>query len=114
MLRGRMPNTSIVTCLSCGGPARTRRRKRSSSSASYAPGRMHVIFYHASGINGQNVFVHLPSRTVVAKFSTWPCALSQRMLATTVDGVLATCAALQGGPGEGPGSGGGRSQVAGR
>lgn len=73
-----------------------------------------VPFYHASGINGQNVFVHLPSRTVVAKFSTWPCALSQRMLATTVDGVLATCAALQGGPGEGPGSGGGRSQVAGR
>jgi hypothetical protein len=44
MLRGRMPNTSIVTGLSWGGLARTRRQKRSSSSARYRAGRMHVIF----------------------------------------------------------------------
>ena len=29
-----------------------------------------------SGTNGQNIFVHVPSQTVVAKLSTWPTALS--------------------------------------
>jgi hypothetical protein len=33
-------------------------------------------FWHASGINGQHVFVHGPSQTVVVKLSTWPTALS--------------------------------------
>ncbi len=42
-----------------------------------------VPFFHASGINGQNVFVHVPSQTVVAKFSTWPTALSPHLAATT-------------------------------
>jgi CubicO group peptidase (beta-lactamase class C family) len=28
--------------------------------------------YHASGIYGQNVVVHVPTETVVVKFSTWP------------------------------------------
>ena len=27
-------------------------------------------FYYASGINGQNVFIHVPSQTVVVKLST--------------------------------------------
>jgi CubicO group peptidase (beta-lactamase class C family) len=57
-----------------------------------------VPFYHASGINGQNVFVHVPSQTVVAKFSTWPSALSDVMLGMTADAVLAICAALPDGP----------------
>ena len=42
-----------------------------------------VPFFHASGINGQNVFVHVPSQTVVAKFSTWPTALSSKIRVTT-------------------------------
>jgi len=46
-------------------------------------------FYHALGINGQHLFVHVPSRTVVAKLSSWPVALSAPMLDTTVAGVLA-------------------------
>ncbi len=52
-----------------------------------------VPFFHASGINGQNVFVHVPSQTVVAKFSTWPTALSPHLTATT-DAALAISAAL--------------------
>jgi CubicO group peptidase (beta-lactamase class C family) len=42
-----------------------------------------VPFFHASGINGQNVFVHVPTQTVVAKFSTWPTALSPKIRMTT-------------------------------
>jgi CubicO group peptidase (beta-lactamase class C family) len=53
-----------------------------------------VPFFHASGINGQNIFVHVPSQTVVAKLSTWPTALSPA-LDLTVRGVLAMSSALQ-------------------
>jgi hypothetical protein len=53
-----------------------------------------VPFFHASGINGQNIFVHVPSQTVVAKLSTWPTALSPA-LDVTVAGVLAMSSALQ-------------------
>ena len=52
-------------------------------------------FYHASGINGQEVFVHVPSQTVVAKLSTWPAALGRDWLEATVAGVLAITRALQ-------------------
>lgn len=52
-----------------------------------------VPFFYASGINGQNVFVHVPSRTVVVKFSTWPTALSPRIKVTT-DAVRAIATAL--------------------
>jgi CubicO group peptidase (beta-lactamase class C family) len=52
-----------------------------------------VPFFHASGINGQNVFVHVPSQTVVAKLSTWPTALSQTIKMTT-DAARAIAAAL--------------------
>jgi CubicO group peptidase (beta-lactamase class C family) len=55
-----------------------------------------VAFYQASGINGQNIFVHVPSQTVVAKLSTWPAALSPALVATT-DAVLAIASALQAG-----------------
>jgi len=51
-------------------------------------------FYHASGINGQHVFVHVPSQTVVVKLSTWPVALSPWIQAT-VQGVLAIAAELR-------------------
>jgi hypothetical protein len=53
-----------------------------------------VPFFHASGIYGQNVFVHVPSQTVVVKLSTWPDATSQHLLRLTVDGVTALAAAL--------------------
>ncbi len=55
-----------------------------------------VPFFHASGINGQNVFVHVPSQTVVVKLSTWPTALSPA-LDVTVQAVLALASALQSG-----------------
>jgi len=42
-----------------------------------------VPFFYAAGINGQNVFVHVPSQTVVAKLSTWPTALSSKIRLTT-------------------------------
>ncbi len=42
-----------------------------------------VPFFYASGINGQNVFVHVPSQTVVVKLSTWPTALSSKIRVTT-------------------------------
>jgi CubicO group peptidase (beta-lactamase class C family) len=53
-------------------------------------------FYQASGINGQNIFVHVPSRTVAAKFSTWPTALSPAE-GVTAEAVLAISNALQAG-----------------
>ena len=46
-----------------------------------------------SGINGQNVFVHGRSQTVVAKLSTWPTALHPAA-GPTVAAVLALSAAL--------------------
>jgi len=54
-----------------------------------------VPFFHASGINGQNVFVHVPSQTVVAKLSTWPTALSSKIRMTT-DAARAIATALSG------------------
>ncbi|HKA95563.1 MAG TPA: serine hydrolase [Streptosporangiaceae bacterium] len=51
-------------------------------------------FYYASGINGQHIFVHVPSQTVVVKLSTWPTALSP-WLEATILGVHAIAAALQ-------------------
>ena len=52
-----------------------------------------VPFFYASGINGQNVFVHAPTQTVVAKLSTWPTALSSKIRMTT-DAALAIAEAL--------------------
>jgi len=52
-------------------------------------------FYHASGINGQHVFVHVPSETVVVKLSTWPQAWREDWLKLTVCGVTAITTALQ-------------------
>jgi CubicO group peptidase (beta-lactamase class C family) len=56
-----------------------------------------VPFFYAAGINGQNVFVHAPTRTVVVKFSTWPTALSAGMLNATIAGVKAIASVLHGG-----------------
>ncbi len=52
---------------------------------------------HASGINGQHVFVHGPSRTVVVKLSTWPVAWSDDLSELTVAGALAIAGALSAG-----------------
>ncbi len=52
-------------------------------------------FYHASGINGQHVFIHVPSQMVVVKLSTWPAALSDEWLGLTVSGVTAIASALR-------------------
>jgi CubicO group peptidase (beta-lactamase class C family) len=52
-------------------------------------------FFHASGINGQHVFVHVPSQTVVVKLSTWPVPMSQRLQRLTLDGVTALAGVLR-------------------
>jgi CubicO group peptidase (beta-lactamase class C family) len=59
--------------------------------------RPDVPFYQASGINGQAVYVHVPSQTVVAKFSTWPTALSAAAADQAACAVLAISNALQDG-----------------
>jgi CubicO group peptidase (beta-lactamase class C family) len=51
-------------------------------------------FYHASGIYGQDVFVHVPARTVAVKLSTWPVPLSTSMHEMTIAGVTAIADAL--------------------
>jgi CubicO group peptidase (beta-lactamase class C family) len=55
-----------------------------------------VPFFYAAGINGQNVFIHQPSQTVVVKFSTWPTALSP-LAEPTVAAAKAIAAALAAG-----------------
>jgi CubicO group peptidase (beta-lactamase class C family) len=52
-------------------------------------------FYQASGINGQAVYVHVPSQTVVAKLSTWPTASSEPAADAAAHAVLALTDALQ-------------------
>jgi len=51
-------------------------------------------FCYASGINGQHVFIHVPSGTVVVKLSAWPVALDRGLAGLTVAAVLAIAAAL--------------------
>jgi CubicO group peptidase (beta-lactamase class C family) len=55
-----------------------------------------VPFFHASGINGQAVFIHVPAELVVVKFSTWPTALSPSLLRITLGGVWALAQELAG------------------
>jgi len=45
--------------------------------------------FFADGINGQHVFVHGPSETVVVKLSSWPSALSTAMRSATAAAVTA-------------------------
>jgi CubicO group peptidase (beta-lactamase class C family) len=45
--------------------------------------------FTAAGINGQHVFVHFPSRTVVVKLSSWPTALSPPLRRATFAAVAA-------------------------
>jgi len=51
-------------------------------------------FYHASGIYGQNVFVHVPTETVVVKFSTWPRPVDRRMTEAAAAATVALGEAL--------------------
>jgi len=55
--------------------------------------------YHAAGINGQNVFVHVPAQTVAVKLSTWPTPLSTTMFGMTIAGVTAIADTLRTGRG---------------
>jgi CubicO group peptidase (beta-lactamase class C family) len=48
----------------------------------------------AVGMNGQNVFVHRPSRTVIAKLSTFPDALDLGRFALQHAGISALCESL--------------------
>jgi len=45
--------------------------------------------YAALGMNGQSIFIHRPSRVVIAKFSTFPGALDDRLFALHHAGMLA-------------------------
>ncbi len=60
--------------------------------------RPDVPFYQAWGINGQAVYVHVPSETVVAKLSTCPAAGSDPAAGAVANAVLAISNALQEGP----------------
>jgi CubicO group peptidase (beta-lactamase class C family) len=51
--------------------------------------------FNATGINGQSIFVHVPSGTVVVKLSSWPDALNTPMRRTTVAAVHAITEALR-------------------
>ncbi len=57
-----------------------------------------VPFFNASGVNGQSIFVHVPSATVVVKFSTWPQSLSPRYTTLTISAVKAIVEELTGRP----------------
>ena len=50
----------------------------------------------AYGIHGQAVLVHHPSRSVVARFSTWPSAIDAERNALSDAAALAVCEALGG------------------
>ena len=50
--------------------------------------------YAAVGMNGQGIFVHRPSRTVIAKLSTFPDALDAELFALHDAGMSAVCDSL--------------------
>jgi hypothetical protein len=103
--RGIVPKDWIEDTIR-GAPDGARAFAEGDDSPGYPPGAHYrncwwirdpgVPFYQASGINGQNIFVHVPSQTVVAKFSTWPTALSPAVGVTT-QAALAIGNALQNG-----------------
>jgi CubicO group peptidase (beta-lactamase class C family) len=103
--RGIVPKDWIEDTIH-GAPDGARAFAEGDDSPGYPPGAHYrscwwirdpgVPFYQASGINGQNIFVHVPSQTVVAKFSTWPTALSLAAGVTT-QAALAISNALQNG-----------------
>jgi len=103
--RGTVPKDWIEDTIR-GAPDGARAFAEGDDSPGYPPGAHYrncwwirdpgVPFYQASGINGQNIFVHVPSQTVVAKFSTWPTALSLAAGVTT-QAALAIGNALQNG-----------------
>jgi CubicO group peptidase (beta-lactamase class C family) len=103
--RGIVPKDWIEDTIR-GAPDGARAFAEGDDSPGYPPGAHYrncwwirdpgVPFYQASGINGQNIFVHVPSQTVVAKFSTWPTALSLAAGVTT-QAALAISNALQNG-----------------
>jgi len=103
--RGTVPKDWIEDTIR-GAPDGARAFAEGDDSPGYPPGAHYrncwwirdpgVPFYQASGINGQNIFVHVPSQTVVAKFSTWPTALSLAAGVTT-QAALAISNALQNG-----------------
>jgi CubicO group peptidase (beta-lactamase class C family) len=50
--------------------------------------------YSAVGMNGQQLLIHRPSRSVIAKFSTHPEALETNLLALQDAGMIALCESL--------------------
>jgi len=50
--------------------------------------------YQASGMNGQTLLVHHPSRAVVAKLSSFPRALDDDLFALQDAGIAALCESL--------------------
>jgi CubicO group peptidase (beta-lactamase class C family) len=109
--RGRAGDRSVVPAAWIddtirGAPDGARAFAEGGRSPGYPPGAHYrncwwvwdpgLPFYQASGINGQSVHVHVPSRTVVAKFSTWPTAVSPAADVTAL-AVLAISNALQDG-----------------
>jgi CubicO group peptidase (beta-lactamase class C family) len=50
--------------------------------------------YTGAGINGQQLFIHRPSRTVIVKLSTWPVAWDARLGQLHRSGAVAVAEAL--------------------
>ncbi|MGZ8578402.1 MAG: serine hydrolase domain-containing protein [Actinomycetota bacterium] len=44
--------------------------------------------YQGSGINGQNILVHVPAEVVIAKMSTWPVAWDPSFAVATTNGMI--------------------------
>jgi CubicO group peptidase (beta-lactamase class C family) len=57
--------------------------------------------YSGSGINGQQLFIHEPSNTVVVKLSTWPVAWDKRLSQLHRDGAMAIAETLAADPARG-------------
>jgi hypothetical protein len=50
--------------------------------------------WRCSGINGQHVLIHGPADVVIAKFSTWPVALSDALSIGTRQALIALAEAI--------------------
>ena len=76
----------------------------SDSAAGYPPGAHYrncwwvtnpeLPMYHAAGIHGQHIIVHVPSQTVVVKLSSWPDALNSRLRRATAAAAAAIAGEL--------------------
>jgi len=108
--RGRSPEGQVIPAAWLddtikGAPDGSDAFTAGDGAAGYPPGAHYrngwwvtdpeLPMFTATGINGQSIFVHVPSQTVVVKLSSWPDALNAPMRRATVAAVHAIADALQ-------------------